>query len=170
MLLAMGSGMKWFGNTDQTCPVGSSADSWKKLPLSPDGTGIPAGIQNRKLRPQSSKTVSIKFLIVSTENIGTKLAGPGMRYLEMARALCDDVETTLAMPGDSTLDESGIRLVSYDETRPADFRKLVETHDVALVTAFTLNKFPFLPQINIRFIVDLYDPYIFENFYYYSCR
>jgi glycosyltransferase involved in cell wall biosynthesis len=111
--------------------------------------------------------VRVKFLIVSTEIIDTKLAGPGMRYLEMARTLRDDVDVTLALPGSTSLSEPGISLARYSDARPTDFRKLLEAHDVVLVTAFTLNKFPFLSQVQTRFVIDLYDPFIFENFYYY---
>jgi len=90
-----------------------------------------------------------------------------MRYLEMARTLRDDVDITLAIPGDTSLDEPGLHFVAYSETRPAQLRALIEAQDVALVTAFTLNKFSFLSQVSTRLVVDLYDPYIFENFYYY---
>jgi len=111
--------------------------------------------------------VAPKFLIISTEIIDAKIAGPGMRYLEIARALRDDVDITLAIPGETTLVERGLQFSAYDETRSSDLRALVEAHDYALVTAFTLNKFPFLSQSNTHLVVDLYDPFIFENFYYY---
>jgi glycosyltransferase involved in cell wall biosynthesis len=108
-----------------------------------------------------------KLVIVSTEIIEKNLAGPGLRYLEMARALSDEIEVTLAIPGETTLIVPEISLVSYHYSHPKDFQKLIEAHDAALVTAFTLNKFPLLRQIKIPYIIDLYDPFIFENFFYY---
>ncbi len=108
-----------------------------------------------------------KLLIVSNEIIDIKMAGPGMRYLEMARAMCDEVDITLAIPGETTLEEQGVQFVTYAETHPSDLREMVEIHDLALITAFALNKFPFLSQASTPIVVDLYDPFIFENLFYY---
>jgi glycosyltransferase involved in cell wall biosynthesis len=125
-------------------------------------------IQKGKTRPLPEfETLRHKFLIISNEIIDSRMAGPGMRYLEMARAMREDVDITLAIPSETTIDEQGIHFVIYSETRPADLRALVEAHDIALVTAFTLNKFTFFNQVNTRLVVDLYDPYIFENLFYY---
>ena len=99
--------------------------------------------------------------------IAANLAGPGMRCLEMARALSTYVDVTLATPGESSIIVSGFQLAIYDETHPQQLRALVESHDVALVTTFTLNKFSFLNQSDTRLVVDLYAPNIFENLFYY---
>jgi len=108
-----------------------------------------------------------KLLIVSNEIVDLKMAGPGMRYLEMARALCKDMDVHLAIPGETSLEEDRIRFLSYDESHPASLHKLVEAYDVALITPFILHKVPTLDDVHTRLVVDLYDPFIFENLYYY---
>jgi glycosyltransferase involved in cell wall biosynthesis len=109
-----------------------------------------------------------RLLIVSHDLVDTKMAGPGMRYLEMARALQRlGVEVTLAIPGKTSLGQSEIPLVSYDETRPDGLKVLVENHETTLISGYLIKKFPFLEQSRSRLVVDLYDPIVLENLHYY---
>ncbi len=108
------------------------------------------------------------LLIVSNDIVDEKMAGPGMRYLEIARALNgEDIEVTLAIPRETKLQEPGIKFVRYWEERPASLRVLVENCDVALVSGYMVEKFPFLGSTTTRLVVDLYDPTILENLHYY---
>jgi GT2 family glycosyltransferase len=107
------------------------------------------------------------LLIVSHDVIDVKLAGPGMRYLEMAQALGEDLDVTLAVPNDTTLEVPDLRLVRYWEDRPDSLKVLVENCDVVLVSGYMVEKFPFLEYTNARLVVDLYDPFVLENLYYY---
>lgn len=107
------------------------------------------------------------LLIVSNDVVGEKMAGPGIRYLEMARALTDSLNVTLAIPGETTLEIPGLHLVRYREERPRSLQVLVENSDVALVSSYMVDKFPFLQSTRTRLVVDLYDPTILENLHYY---
>jgi hypothetical protein len=84
------------------------------------------------------------LLIVSNDVVDTKMAGPGMRYLEMARVLSNDLDVTLAIPSETTLQVPGVCLVRYWEERPGSLQVLVENSDVALVSGYMVEKFPFL--------------------------
>jgi GT2 family glycosyltransferase/glycosyltransferase involved in cell wall biosynthesis len=106
------------------------------------------------------------LLIVSNDVVNTKMAGPGMRYLEMARALSSDMDVTLAVPSDTELDVPNVRLVRYWLERPGSLHLLVENSDVALVSGYMIEQFPFLQLTQTRIVVDLYDPFILENFHY----
>lgn len=121
----------------------------------------------RTRRLPESGVARPNLLIISNEIIDVKMAGPGMRYLEMARVLCKHSRVTLAVPGESTLDEPGVRFAVYSDARPNALKKLVNEQDVVLLTPLALNKFPFLSQVRARLVVDLYDPYVFENLFYY---
>lgn len=91
-----------------------------------------------------------------------------MRYLEMSRALKDEaLEVTLAIPSETKLQIPGIKLVRYWEERPASLRVLVENCDIALISGYMVEKFPFLHTTATRLVVDLYDPTILENLHYY---
>ena len=105
--------------------------------------------------------------IISNDIVDVRMAGPGVRYLEMARVLCTDLDVTLAVPGEPEQQVPGIQLTGYDERRPSSLQDLVEKSDTALFTPYILRKFPFLEQTRARKVIDLYDPFIFENLHYY---
>jgi hypothetical protein len=56
--------------------------------------------------------------------------------------------------------------VRYWDERPKSLQVLVENSDIALVSGYMVEKFPFLHQTQKRIIVDLYDPFILENLHY----
>jgi len=107
------------------------------------------------------------LLIVSHDVVDVKMAGPGMRYLEMARALNSDLDVTLAIPSETTLEIADLRMVRYREDRPGSLQVLVENCDVVLVSGYLVEKFPFLANTRARLVVDLYDPFVLENLHYY---
>ena len=107
------------------------------------------------------------LLIVSNDVVDTKMAGPGMRYLEMARVLSSDLDVTLAIPSETMLQVPEVSLVRYWEERPGSLQVLVENSDVALVSGYMVEKFPFLANTKTHLVVDLYDPFILENLHYY---
>ena len=109
-----------------------------------------------------------RLLIISHDIVAEKMAGPGMRYLEMARTLSDDLEVTLAVPAETTLQVPGLRLVSYALNHPDSLRQLVDENDILLISAYLVDKFPFLGTLAQRLVVDLYDPFVLENLYYYK--
>ncbi|MDE3089858.1 MAG: glycosyltransferase, partial [Chloroflexota bacterium] len=108
-----------------------------------------------------------RLLIVSRDLVDEKMAGPGIRYLEMARALSPDVEVTLAVPSEARWHATGIQLAPYREENPESLRTLVEKNDIALISGNTAERFPFLLSTRTRLVVDLYDPFLLENLHYY---
>ncbi len=114
----------------------------------------------KKIKPRP------RLLIVSNDVVDTKMAGPGMRYLELARVLSQELDVTLAIPSETTLEVPNIKLVRYWDERPKSLQVLVENSDIALVSGYMVEKFPFLHQTQKRIIVDLYDPFILENLHY----
>ena len=107
------------------------------------------------------------LLIVSHDVVGEKMAGPGMRYLELARALSAELDVTLAVPSPTSLQIPGLNIVRYWEDRPLSLKVLVENSDVALVSGYMVEKFPFLAYTPARLVIDLYDPFVLENLHYY---
>jgi len=105
-------------------------------------------------------------LIASNDIVAAKLAGPGMRYLEFAKALAADCDVTLAVPAATDLSVPGVNLVQYDEHRPLSLPVLADNADVALVSGYMVEKFPTLGRTRARLVVDLYDPFMLENLHY----
>ena len=127
----------------------------------------------KRTRPMpefSNKSRRANLLLVSNDIVDTKMAGPGMRYVEMARALSDSLEVTLAVPNETALEIPGIRLVTYQEAQPESLEILVQNHEQTLISGYMVYKFPFLKNTRTRLIVDWYDPFYLENYYYYLDR
>jgi glycosyltransferase involved in cell wall biosynthesis len=105
--------------------------------------------------------------IISNDIVDVRMAGPGVRYLELARTLSTDLAVTLAVPGDPEQQTAGVQLLGYDELHPGSLQQLIEKSDTVLFTPYSLRKFPFLERTPTRKAIDLYDPFIFENLHYY---
>jgi GT2 family glycosyltransferase len=107
------------------------------------------------------------LLIVSNDIVDKKMAGPGMRYFEMARILSKDFSVTLAIPNKTEVDIPDANIVQYKEEHPNELRILTQYCDVALFSSHIAGKCPFLSQVDQRIIIDLYDPIVLENLHYY---
>jgi GT2 family glycosyltransferase/glycosyltransferase involved in cell wall biosynthesis len=116
---------------------------------------------------QTSRT-NPNLLIISQDIVDKKMAGPGIRYLEMARALSENLNVTLAVPGETSLEVPGINLVPYRFEKPGSLKALAQASDVILISSFILDKFPFLNELPARRIIDLYDPIVLENLHLYQ--
>lgn len=107
-----------------------------------------------------------RVLLVCPEPLGHgQPAGIGIRFLEMARILgADGHSVTLVSPdGGSDHGARGVRL-SVEVLAEESSR-----HDVAVLQGHVGNAF-FDHAAGIPTVVDLYDPYIVENFHYYESR
>jgi GT2 family glycosyltransferase len=126
-------------------------------------------LQARKTQPVPEFTPSHpRLLIVSHDIVAEKMAGPGMRYLEIARTLSTELEVTLAAPASPNLQVPGVRLEGYTLERSSSLQRLVDENDILLISSYILEKFPFLRSVSQRLVIDLYDPFVLENLYYYQ--
>lgn len=124
-------------------------------------------VQRSKPLPET-KNPTPRLLIISHDIIGEKMAGPGMRYLEMARALSTHLAVTLAIPNETNLTVPGITLASYRFEQPANLLRLAQESEVLLLSSFIVDKFPTLAELPARRVVDLYDPLVLENLHLYQ--
>ncbi len=108
-----------------------------------------------------------RLLIVSHDIVDFNMAGPGLRYLEMAKALSQFLPVSLAIPNRTEMDVPEIDLLRYSEDRPESLEVLVRNADVVLISGYMGEKFPFLLEKKTRTVVDLYDPLPLENLHYY---
>ena len=106
-----------------------------------------------------------KLLIVSHDFIGERMAGVGIRYLEMAKALSasPEIDVTLAAPSPSQMPAPGVRFVTYDQGHAQQLAgKLREADAVLCYPGMLCNLSPVLPE-NLPVIVDGYDLDILEQ-------
>ncbi len=102
------------------------------------------------------------LLIISHDVVGSRMAGPGIRYWEMARALADTARVTLLAPGPIDLVDPVLTLASYEWGRPTSLAPFLATSDLVLANGFVLQAHPELAGA-LPLIVDLYDPVPLEN-------
>lgn len=106
-----------------------------------------------------------RLLIITHETLGSKMAGPAIRAWEMACALADSLEVTLAAPGTPTRQHEKLRVVGYDPADP-EYRILnacISGADVVLAMGPLFSKIPRLRDLNKPAIIDLYDPFELEK-------
>jgi GT2 family glycosyltransferase/glycosyltransferase involved in cell wall biosynthesis len=121
----------------------------------------------RRLEEFSPQNRQPKLLIVSHDVIDEKLAGPGMRYLELGRTLSKDINVTIAVPRESSVEISPVEIQRYNNDNPGSLKQLVDGSDIVLVSSYLVDRFPFLEKSKARIVIDLYDPFVLENLHYY---
>jgi len=108
-----------------------------------------------------SKRTSV--LIISHDVVGPRMAGPGIRYWELARVLARPFQVTLAAPGDPQPPAADVRLCSYEPGRWDSLAPAVEGTEAILLCGDVLAWFPMLERAGIPLIVDGYDPHPLET-------
>ncbi|HEY6538366.1 MAG TPA: glycosyltransferase [Candidatus Dormibacteraeota bacterium] len=99
-----------------------------------------------------------RVLIVATDVVASRMAGPGIRCLELARQLQQNGhQVTVAAAGAADLVGEPVTLVTG--ATPVEMDALAQRHDAILVQGFALRAFPSLRKAKAPLIVDLYDPF-----------
>jgi glycosyltransferase involved in cell wall biosynthesis len=105
----------------------------------------------------------MRLLIISHDTIGARMAGPGIRYWELARVLAGAADVTLAAPAPIDLAPQGFALADYAPTAPAGLAALSAAADLVLANGHVLAFYPALAAVRAPLILDLYDPVPIEN-------
>ncbi len=103
------------------------------------------------------------LLIVSPDRVGPRLAGVGIRYVEIARSLADRYEITIAAPEGSEPVDVPARVSTYDPVRPQRLLAEAPADAVLLSPVLWPNVMGRLRGRVRRWVVDLYDPELFET-------
>lgn len=105
-----------------------------------------------------------RVLLICNDIVGENMAGPGIRYWEMARALGHHFDVTLAVPpfvADRTppADKDWLRICRTSQ----ELRPLVAACDVVVTLGVVLLLYPFVTEAGKPLVVDLYDPFLLED-------
>ena len=103
-----------------------------------------------------------KILVISNDLVDQKMAGVGVRFWEIAKALAPGCEVTLAIPNATKLADARIKIVCYDPEH-GDLRGLAGQADVIVLGGFTLHFHPYLSELGVPIAVDLYVPNLLES-------
>ena len=104
-----------------------------------------------------------RVLIISQDVVGPVMAGPGIRYWELARTLADEFAVTLLAREPSTAPPPGVALVTYAWGDAAALRRAADAADGVVVSGFVLGAHPVLGDTATPLLVDMYDPFPLEN-------
>ncbi|MCG8351180.1 MAG: glycosyltransferase family 4 protein [Chloroflexales bacterium] len=104
-----------------------------------------------------------RVLIISHDVVGSRMAGPGIRYWEMARVLAAQQPVTLVAPQPIDLHDPALRCGSYTWGEAATLTGWLHDADVVVANGFVLLGHPELAQIAQPLALDLYDPTPLEN-------
>lgn len=103
-----------------------------------------------------------RIILYSNDTIGERMAGPGIRYVQMARALGKDHTVLLVAPWPSKYQDPNFQFTAYK--KPKDIAKMIPRANVIIAQK--------LPPVLLKavrknhktkFIADFYDPVVLEN-------
>ncbi len=104
------------------------------------------------------------ILIISHDVVGAQMAGPGIRYYNLAQILCREFETILAIPPESPLgfDNADFQIAPYQRHQWVSLESLAKKAKIILFAGDTANEFPQLRDSDAALVVDGYDPLLAE--------
>jgi glycosyltransferase involved in cell wall biosynthesis len=106
---------------------------------------------------------STAVLVISHDVVGSRMAGPGIRYWELARVLSRHFRVTLAIPGETNLSTENVRLWPYEFGQWNSLAPAAKQADTILLCGDVLAVFPELREAKKPLIVDGYDPHTLET-------
>ncbi|GIT81021.1 hypothetical protein LLS1_26900 [Leifsonia sp. LS1] len=100
-----------------------------------------------------------RLLVVAPDVVGRRMAGPGLRYVAIARALAPHMPVTLAVGVEGSshleLDLPGVAVAPYRSRQELEL--LVAGHDAVFAQLFDTNVARAATRRNVRLIFDLYN-------------
>jgi len=106
---------------------------------------------------------AVRVLIISHDVVEANMAGPGIRYWELARVLARHCVVTLAVPEQSSLRGEGFFVQPYRRSDWRSLESVAGASDAILPGGTILTDFPQLAALGRPLVIDGYDPYPAEN-------
>jgi glycosyltransferase involved in cell wall biosynthesis len=103
-----------------------------------------------------------RILVISTDSVGERMSGIGIRSTEIARALQADGDVAVAAIRDGTTPLADLETIPYELRSPGALRRHVATADVVIAQPQWPEVAHWLTGSTARVIFDLYDPEPFE--------
>lgn len=107
-----------------------------------------------------------RTLLISQDIIGQRMAGPGVRYVNLAQALAPHTQLTLAAPNLAASRQpnsaNGYHFVHYTPGQWASLEVFAAQADVIILPIDTASEFPQLAALNACLVIDGYDPLMAE--------
>ena len=91
------------------------------------------------------------------------MAGPGIRYTNLARELARSFQVTLAAPNETNIEIDGVTVVRADPASAQAMTVLALQHDAVFAQRLPIRTMVHLAGTPVRAIYDLYDPVLLES-------
>jgi glycosyltransferase involved in cell wall biosynthesis len=104
-----------------------------------------------------------KLLVVSNDEVGLQMAGPGVRYYHFARELSKRYEVTLVVPTLPQESLGDLEVVQASDLGGRRFRSLARRSDVLIAQTLRPWTMSALAHMDVQVIYDLYDPFLIGN-------
>ncbi|MEZ0449572.1 glycosyltransferase family 4 protein [Cellulomonas sp. ICMP 17802] len=101
-----------------------------------------------------------RVVVVTLDRLAEQMAGPAIRAWEISRYLSETHEVRLLTFGECTRDGVGFEAARIGV---GEFRAAVEWADVVILQGYIAATFPWLREIDVVVVVDLYDPFHIES-------
>jgi len=108
-------------------------------------------------------TATDPILIISHDVVGPKMAGPGIRYWELAHVLTQFFPVVLATPNAAQMPDVGLQLWTYQPGVWESIAPVVEAARAIVLCGDVLAWFPQLRQGTRPLVIDGYDPQTLET-------
>ncbi|MFQ3662334.1 MAG: glycosyltransferase family 4 protein [Chloroflexaceae bacterium] len=103
------------------------------------------------------------LLIISHDVVGTRMAGPGIRYWELARTLAPHHQVHLIAPQPIDVYSPGVSTGVYRWGDAPSLAVHTARAEIVLANGYVLEAHPELAEVTVPLILDLYDPTLLEN-------
>ena len=103
-----------------------------------------------------------RILVISSDAIGTSMAGGGIRAFELARALAPHGDVTLAGLPSPTAHDLDLSVVTYDLNDPSELKGPIAAADVVVAQPQWPTVMGWMHRSSARLIFDMYVPELFE--------
>ncbi len=104
-----------------------------------------------------------RVLIISHDVVGERMAGPGIRYYQLARVLSREFAVSLAVPGDaSCLDTQRFDLLCHQNRLEGGIGRAIRHSEVVVAPAVWVSSIVDHLSPSVRVVVDGYDPVLAE--------
>lgn len=104
-----------------------------------------------------------KLLLVSNDRIGSRMAGPAMRYYHFARELGKRFDVTLVAPEEPDIAVDGAEVIPARRLSFLAFRRLAARSDAVVAQQLSPQTMRALAGGPAKVVYDLYDPLIIET-------
>lgn len=102
-----------------------------------------------------------RIILYCNDTIGQQMAGPGIRYVQIARALSKKNQVLLVAPKPSDFQDDSFQFKAY--RRPREIIRLLKKHQIILAQKLPTVLIKACRHYRVKFIADCYDPVVLEN-------